>query len=195
MFHRHTLLLGSCAVLTPLLLGCSPVDHGLFDATLGLWEAATEAVSRMIVMFVIGVVLVALAPARMEKLEAEIARRPMRCFALGLVATLVGSVLVIALCVTVLGIPLALAGVVCAALFGYAGVCAVLATVGGALIGHRTGNVYAHLAVGCALWLVLGALPWLGDALSFGLCMVGFGTVLATRGAGLIDEKHFAAST
>jgi hypothetical protein len=195
MFHRHALVLGSCATLTLSLLGCSPVDHGLFDATLGLWEAATEAVSRMIVMFVIGVVLVALAPARMEKLEAEIARRPMRCFALGLVATLVGAVLVIALCVTVLGIPLALAAVVCAALFGYAGVCAVLATVGGALVGHRTSNVYVHLAVGCALWLVLGALPWLGEALSFGLCMVGFGTVLATRGAGLIDEKHFATST
>jgi hypothetical protein len=195
MFTRSTLRLGLGTAFALSLLGCSPIDRGLFDASLGLWEAATEAVSRMIVLFVIGVVLMALAPERMEKLEAEIARRPMRCFALGLVSTLVGAVLVIALCVTVLGIPLAIAAVVAAALLGYAGVCAVLATVGGALIGHRTKNVYVHLAVGCALWLVLGALPWLGEALSFGLCMVGFGTVLSTRCAGFIDEKHFVTST
>ncbi len=195
MLKLSTTRLAPFALGSLLLMGCSPIDRGLFDAGIGLWEEATAAVSRMIVLFVIGVVLVALAPARMEKLEAEIAHRPMRCFALGLVTTLIGAVLVIALCVTVLGIPIALAGVVFAALAGYAGICAALATVGGALVGHRSKNVYVHLAVGCAIWLVIGGLPWLGEAVSFALAMVGFGTIFATRCAGLVDEKHFATST
>ncbi|MEZ4221272.1 MAG: hypothetical protein R3B13_10095 [Polyangiaceae bacterium] len=177
------------------LLGCSPIDGDLFQATLSLWEAATRAVIRMSVLFVVGVVLFALAPQRMEKMQSEVAARPMHCFALGLVATLGGAVLAVALCVTVIGIPVALAGVVFAALFGYAGVCAVLATVGGGLWGHRIRNPYAHLGIGAALWLMLGALPWLGEALSFGLCMVGIGAVLGTRFAGLLDEKRFVPAS
>ena len=136
-----------------------------------------DAFSGALVVFVLGLVLMALAGDRMEKLEGEIAARPARSFALGLIGVVGAVVIGITLCVTVIGIPFAIVGAMVAVLLTYAGVVAVLRTLGAALIQHRTTNRYLHFVVGC--------IPWLGGYLTFGVLATGLGSVLATRVAGL----------
>ena len=144
-----------------------------------------DAFSGALVVFVLGLVLMALAGDRMEKLEGEIAARPARSFALGLIGVVGAVVIGITLCVTVIGIPFAIVGAMVAVLLTYAGVVAVLRTLGAALIQHRTTNRYLHLALGCLLFFVVGCIPWLGGYLTFGVLATGLGSVLATRVAGL----------
>ncbi len=78
----------------------------------------------------------------------------------------------------------------CAVFAAYSGICAVLSTVGAALVKHRSDNVYVHLAVGCAVFLVLGALPWVGEWVTMAVILTGIGSVIATRGAGVVPPRR-----
>ena len=109
---------------------------------------------------------------------------------MGLVGFILSFAIGVALCVTVIGIPIAAAGALVAVFAAYAGIIAVLRTIGAALIRHRTENRYLHLALGCALFLLAGAIPWLGDCVTFVVGLVGFGTVIGTRAAGLWRPRN-----
>ncbi len=155
-----------------------------------LGRDAASAVNRTALLFVFGTVLLALGARRMEQLKVEVAARPMRSFALGIVGSIAALVVVVLLCVTIIGIPFAALGVLLA-LFGVvAGICAVLETVGGALAGHRTQSPYAHLALGCVLFLVAGAIPVVGGFVKAAVILIGIGTLVATRGAGFFARKN-----
>jgi hypothetical protein len=155
----------------------------------GMLDDAGSATTRMAVLFVFGAVLLGLATRRMESLETEVAARPMRSFGLGIVGLLAAIVTFIALCITVIGIPIALVGVLLAVFAGFAGVCAVLSAVGAALVRHRSTNPYVHLAVGCALFLVTGAIPFVGTIVTLVVTFVGLGVMVATRAAGFVPER------
>jgi len=77
---------------------------------------------------------------------------------------------------------------------GYAGICAVLATLGKALVGHKTDNPHVHLLVGCALFLVSGAIPFVNGVVMLAVVMMGIGVVIATRGAGAIGSRSTPSS-
>lgn len=159
--------------------------HGLFAWTLRTAGDVGDALSATLVLFVFGIVLMALAEGRMERLEGEFAARPARAFAIGLVGFIAAGVFGVALAVTVIGIPLALVGAMAVAVMAYAGVIALLRTVGAGLIGHRTNNRYVHLALGCFLFCIVGAVPWLGPYAVFAVLCAGLGTVLGSCVAGL----------
>lgn len=149
-----------------------------------------QALTRTAVLFVFGAVLLALATRRMESLEKEIAARPMRTFALGIVGLLLSALVVIVLCVTLVGIPLAVIGVLVGTFATYVGIAAALTTLGGALIHHKTPNPYAHLALGCVLYLAASSLPFIGGFVTAALVLVGIGSIFATRGAGFVRRKN-----
>ena len=155
----------------------------------GMLHDAGSATTRMAVLFVFGAVLLGLATRRMESLEAEVVARPMRSFGLGIVGLLAGAVSFIALCITVIGIPIALVAVILAVFAGFAGVCAVLTAAGAALVRHRSTNPYVHLGVGCVLFLVTGAIPFVGPLVTMVVMFIGLGIVVATRAAGLIPQR------
>jgi hypothetical protein len=140
-----------------------------------------SAISSSALLFVFGAVLLALLTRRMETLRVETAARPMRTFALGVVGSLGAAVLLLAMGITIIGIPLALAGAVVAVVLAYAGICAVLQTAGEALLRHRTENPYVHLALGCVLFLIAGSLPIVGSYLTAIVVLLGVGTLVATR--------------
>jgi hypothetical protein len=150
-----------------------------------LWDSLT----LVAVLWVYGAILIALAGERMRTLEVEVVERPMRSFALGVVGLGTAVISVIMLCVTLIGIPFAVVGVIAAVLFGYAGVCAVLTALGHVLLNHRSKSPYLHLAVGCGLYLVASSLPWLGDYVTFTLALFGIGVIVATRGAGMVKRQ------
>lgn len=150
---------------------------------------ASESMTGGALLFALGAVLLALFTRRAESLKVEIAARPMRSFALGVVGSLGAVALLVALCITVVGIPVAVVGLL-AGVFGvFAAMCAVLEVVGRALIGHKTKNEYAHLAFGCALFVLAGMLPVVGDIVPVVVVLVAIGSLVATRAAGLIPMK------
>ena len=155
----------------------------------GLARKAGGSMTSMAVLFVFGAVLFGLATRRMELLQAEVAARPMRSFAWGVLGALIALVAAVALCVTVIGIPVAVVGILGAVFAAYAGICSVLAAVGGALVRHRSANPYVHLGVGCALYLCLSAVPYIGDLATTALAFIGIGVVVVTRGAGLVPDR------
>lgn len=155
----------------------------------GLVRRVGNALTSTAMLFAFGAVLLALAGRKMEQLQTEVAARPMRSFAFGIVGVLAFLVGVVALVVTLVGIPVAVLITFCGVLAMYAAFCAVLATVGRALVKHKTDSPYAHLAVGCLLFLVVGHLPVVGDLATLVLGLVGIGTLVATRVAGLWPGK------
>jgi hypothetical protein len=140
-------------------------------------------------LFVFGAVLLALAPDRMEKLKVQIAARPMRSFATGVVSVIAGIVLFIAACLTVIGIPFAIIGLLAAIVGTLAGMISVLETIGGALLAHRTKNPYVHLAFGALIFLVASAVPFIGPLVKLSAVLIALGSVVATRAAGLAVRR------
>ncbi|MEO7111629.1 MAG: hypothetical protein ABI183_14410, partial [Polyangiaceae bacterium] len=144
-----------------------------------------SALTRSAILFVFGAMLLALATDRMEKLRSEIAARPMKSFALGIIGGVAAVLAVVVLCVTLIGIPIAVVGTLVAVFGGYAGFCAALATGGQALFGHRTKNPYVQLALGCVLLVIVGAIPFIGTWVTVAIAFIGMGAMIATRGAGI----------
>jgi hypothetical protein len=143
----------------------------------------------MSLLFVFGCVLLALATGRMDRLRLETAARPMRSFALGVVAAIgfgiAGAIALTILCVTVVGIPFAVFAVLFAVFAVYGAIAAVLTTFGAAVVGHKTQNPYVHLLVGCVAFLIASALPWVGGLATFAITMIAIGVLTSTRLAGL----------
>ncbi|MFO0670590.1 MAG: hypothetical protein U0235_13325 [Polyangiaceae bacterium] len=156
--------------------------HG-FLATVG------NRLTSMAILFVFGTILLALGAGRMEAMRVEVAARPMRTFALGVVGFFAAILTVVVLCVTVVGIPFALIGIFLAVLAGYAGATAALTTFGAAVLHHRTENPYVHLAFGCVALFVIGLIPFVGGAASVIVGALGIGVIVATRGAGYFAKK------
>lgn len=140
-------------------------------------------------LFALGSVLLALFSKRSEALKVEFAARPMRMFGLGIAGFFGGLVTFGALCVTLIGIPFAVIGLLLAIAGTFAAMTSVLEVAGRALIGHKTKNEYAHLAFGCALFAVTMMIPVVDDIAKLVLMFVSIGTLVATRGAGLIPER------
>lgn len=158
-----------------------------------------QSMTRMALLFVLGCVLLALLSGRMERMRIEVAARPMRTFALGLIGTLVGSIaaliLVVILCITVIGIPVAIVGVLLAVIAVYGAIASVLTTAGAAVAGHRTQNPYLHLLLGCAAFLVLSSIPWIGGLVTFGVTMIAIGALITTKVGGLLERRRKPAAT
>jgi len=163
--------------------------HGVWASVKRWGDDALSSLSLSALLFVFGAVVLALATDRSRALQVEVAARPMRTLALGVVGAIAAIALSIALCVTLIGIPVALVGVVVFILAAYAGVCAVLTTAGEALVRHRTTNAYVHLAVGCGLYFLVGLVPWFGAWAAVGVFLAGVGVMVATRGAGLVPVR------
>jgi hypothetical protein len=151
-----------------------------------------DSVTAVAALWVFGAVLHALAGARMRSLAVELVERPMRSFALGVVGLIGAASTLILLCVTIIGIPFAVIGVLAAVVLGYAGVCAALTALGAMLVNHRSASPYVHLAAGCGLYLVASSVPWIGDYVTLTLALLGIGLIVGTRAAGLVPRRHGA---
>lgn len=153
-------------------------------------DVVGSSITSAAMLFVFGVILLALAARRMETLKLEVARRPMHALAVGALGAVGSLVLFIALCVTVVGIPIALIGLLIGVVGVYAGICAALTMTGELLLRHRTQNPYVHLALGCAILMVLSALPFVGAFVKVAAALIGLGVLFATRGAGFWPARR-----
>lgn len=149
----------------------------------------SEAVRTASFFFVIGALVLALGGTRAEMLRAEVAARPMRTAAVGLVG-LIGVCLAIAVAaVTVIGIPVAVVGALAFIVAIFAGITSALTVLGAAVSQHKTPNAYVHLAIGCVIFLLAGLIPVVGGLFQAGLVFAGIGSVVATRAGGLLVKR------
>jgi hypothetical protein len=144
-----------------------------------------DGLSRSSLLFAFGAVLIALATKRTESLQVEVAARPGRTFALGIVGALGAVAATVALCVTVVGIPVAIIGILAGVFLVYGSITAVLTTAGQAMFGHKTKNPYAHLAIGCLAFFIGGSLPFIGHLVVAAVVLTAIGALVATRAGGL----------
>jgi len=171
----------------------TPAKSAKHDDGFSVTRAASSvgsAIARTALLFAFGCVLLSLAGGRMELMQSELALRPMRAFALGVVGLLGGAFALVALCVTIVGIPLAIIAAFLGVLGVYAGMCAAFTTLGAALLHGRTPSPYAHLGLGCALYLFSSSLPFVGWFATAIAVLVGLGLLVETRGAGIFTPKE-----
>ncbi len=140
-------------------------------------------------LFIVGALFVALGGVRAERVRTAIAESPMRSVALGLVGV-VGSVVALTLvALTIIGIPFAAIGGVAAVVLAFAGTASAAVVLGAMVAGHKSQNVYVHLAAGCALFMVAGFLPWVGGWAQAAMVLAGIGGMVATRAMGFLEKK------
>jgi len=138
---------------------------------------------------VLGAIFISLGGVRAESLRSAIAEKPMRSIALGIVG-LLGTLVSLVLCaVTIIGIPIAALGAVSAIVLAFAGTTSALTVLGAMVFGHKHKNIYVHLAVGCALFMVLGLVPVAGGLFQAAIVFAGMGGIVATRALGLLTRK------
>lgn len=147
-----------------------------------------SALSRAALLYAFGCILLATAGQPMERMRQELSERPVRALGLGTAALVGGFFALVVLCVTIIGIPVAIVLFLAGALGVYAGMCAVFLELGALVLEERTDSPYVHLALGCLMYLIFSTLPvigWLATALAV---VCGLGLLVSTRFAGLIGR-------
>jgi uncharacterized protein YqgC (DUF456 family) len=160
----------------------------LVSGALGLGAAASvvwwlvHGVASFVVFFVVGWILLALAPRRLDTVGGTLFARPYRSGLVGLLGAVVGALLCCLLVVSILGIPLLpllALGIAAAIVLGMA---ALALRLGRALpIGRHKGELLS-LGLGTLVLVVLRHLPWVGGAVVWVATLFAFGAVILSRG-------------
>lgn len=142
------------------------------------------------IAWLLGAILIALMPERVEILCAELGRRPVRNLGLGLLGALGLLVSVATLAITLVGIPLAIVLFVSSLVVSYLGFCVVPLALGRRLGSRRSQNPYVHQAIGCALLFLILSIPVAGGLLGMAGTLVALGGLIRTRGARLASPRQ-----
>ncbi len=121
-------------------------------------------------------------PARMKQLGEEVRRKPALTGVVGLLGLMAMIPLTVVLCITIIGIPVALVlwmATPLAAALGYAAVASELGTKLPILRGRKTQAVV--LALGLLVLMVVGALPIVGPVITTLVALMALGAVIRTR--------------
>jgi hypothetical protein len=162
------------------------------------WQRLTEfgsAALRFAVFFVLGLLMLALAPDRLQAIGRELRRAPVPSAGIGLVGAILVVPLSIIVAVTLVGIPaVVILWVFVLPLAVLIGFTAIALEIGARIApaGRRAAKV-AVLLFGLLAISLVGLVPYLGPVALWVLSLAGFGAVLRTRfGAGSHHDANFA---
>lgn len=167
------------AALSQSCVACVDEKH---DPWAKFFETLFGNLASAAVAWMLGALLIAFAPLRVEQLRGEIERRPWRNIGLGLLGALGLFLAVATLAITIIGIPLAIVVVVLSLVATYLAFCVVPLTLGRRMAGSRSQNPYAHQALGCVLLFLVLSVPVVGGLLSFAGTLLALGALVRTRG-------------
>jgi hypothetical protein len=141
-----------------------------------------HVLAKYVVFFVLGLLVLVLAPTRLESVAASLARQPSKVVLAGLLGTLAMPVLTVLLVVTVAGIPLVAVQVVAVLLAGILGFTALALLVGRAIPLHpRRAAAVVQLAIGTGLVVAVSEVPVVGVMAWVTGWLFVFGAVIRTR--------------
>jgi cytoskeletal protein CcmA (bactofilin family) len=177
---------GATAVASPAF---TVLEGGLFSGGFDPVPAPVipnwvGAVYGFFANLLLGVVLLALAPGFSRRVAGLGTGEALRSGGVGLLVLLGVPVLLIAVAVTIIGIPLSIAGFVAFLLTLWAAGVYGAYTVGTWLVSYTdTQNRWLALVVGLLIVALVGAVPILGGLIGFLVLLVGLGAfALALRG-------------
>ena len=133
-------------------------------------------------LFLLALVLSGLFPERMTALHKAIIREPMRSGAMGLGSYVAAVVLIIALTITVLGIPAAVVLAFGMPIATYVGLAACATVIGAAIPSEKLSDrPILRLASGVGVLFVASLVPFVGPILVAVIACVGVGALVRTR--------------
>lgn len=133
-------------------------------------------------LFLLALVLSGLFPERMSALHKAIIREPLRSGALGVGSYVAAIVLIIALAITVLGIPAAVVLALGVPLATYVGLAACATVIGAAIPSENlTDRPILRLAAGVGVLWVCSLVPFIGPLLVAIVACIGVGAIVRTR--------------
>jgi hypothetical protein len=140
------------------------------------------AVLRYSLLFLAAILFLGLAPERFGRVQRAIVERPVRTLATGTLGMIVSAVIMLALCVSLIGIPIALVLAIAAPVVTAAALASVVPVVGAMLpTRHLEGRPVARLAAGAFALFVVTRIPVVGGlALALAL-LAGLGALVLTR--------------
>jgi hypothetical protein len=143
------------------------------------------AVLRYSLLFLGAILFLGLAPERFGRVQRAIVERPVRTLATGTLGMLVSGVLLLALCVSLIGIPLAIVLAMIAPVVAAAALASVVPVIGAMLPTRKLdGRPVARLAAGALALFVITRIPLVGG-LALGLALLaGLGALVLTRFGG-----------
>ncbi len=159
-----------------------PVATGFF-ATLGRFVsfAASRALSALFV-FLLGLVLLGLAPARLGKLETVMVETPARVAAHGLVVSLLSALAMLVMVLSIVGIPAALLFAMLFPIACYVGLAATARVIGALLPTERLrGKPVLVLASGVVVLYGASLVPFVGSLALAVALVFGLGALSLTR--------------
>jgi hypothetical protein len=151
----------------------------------GFVSGAMSLAASYLTVFVIGLLLISFAPDRFAAVKQVIREQPGRSVLRGVGGVLALSVLLIALCITIIGIPVALVLGLATFALGYVALSGAASVLGGALpVAALKQNMIAQMAVGSLLLFIISLVPVLGGICVAVLCLMGLGAIVqAVRAA------------
>ena len=142
-----------------------------------------ETLAHFSVLFLFGIVLLGITSTRLVAVRDAIRGGKARSFAIGILASFAAMFGCVALIVTLIGIPLALALIIGSVFAYYAGLVAVAWLIGESLpITALHNRPISTLAAGTAVLALISLVPHAGPGLVILLAIAGFGAVVSTRG-------------
>lgn len=138
--------------------------------------------ARHALVFLLGLAFLALAPGRLRVVSHALVDRPVRATFAGMLTAVGVPLLVLALCITLIGIPAAAVVAMLGIVALGAGLVASAMVVGAALPSRRlSGRPVAQLAAGVLLLFVVSRLPWVGGLAWLLALLAGLGAIALTR--------------
>ncbi|AKF05375.1 hypothetical protein [Sandaracinus amylolyticus] len=157
--------------------------HDDEDEARGWIGETLEAAMRHALLFLLGLVFMGLAPARLSLLQSTLVKQPLRVLASGFLGVIAGAVLTLVLVITILGIPAAIVLALGLFLGAYLGLATTASVIGAALpIPALKDRPVMQLAVGVVILFVVSRVPVIGGLLVVGATLAGLGAVILTRG-------------
>jgi hypothetical protein len=171
----------------------SPDRHASKGLSFGL--KIGQALAKYVVFFLLGLLLLAVAPARLDRVTASLSRSPVRDVLIGLLGTIAMPVLTVLLVVTIVGILLVPVQIIAILLAGVLGYTALALLIGRALpFRSEKATAVVQLAIGVAIVVLISEIPFVGIMAMVSAWFLVFGAVLRSRG-GQPPSVQAAATT
>ena len=163
----------------PMAIGAPTPPH---RATTEEEGGVVWAVLRYSLLFLGAILFLGLAPERLGRVQRAIVDRPVRTLATGTLGMLIGGVIFLALCVSLIGIPLAIVIAMVTPVAFAAALSSVVPVVGAMLPTRKLeGRPVARLAAGALVLFVVTRIPVVGGV-ALGLALLaGLGALALTR--------------
>lgn len=157
-------------------------DHESGDLDGGEPAALVRGLVFSALLFLLALLLTGVVPERMSAMHLAIIREPARSAGAGLLGYIATGIVLVALVITIVGIPIAMALAVIVPVATYVGLAAAATVIGAALPSERLrGRPILQILAGVTCLFVVAQIPVLGSIALAVVACIGLGALLRTR--------------